>query len=209
VRTVGVVSEDPERGLVLIAKPVGVVAALIPTTGPDATPPVKTLFALKGRNAIICFIARDRCGRRRIDAENAAQRRQLYITKSLGVHDNEAEGATDFADLPLDLDHRPDGSGIDFIDFAQVDDMIVVVSGDLFVDRSRKRSAGRLIQAPRGGGDDRFGGIISHTAGKSHPIRLWTQTLRQSPFQACRWLQAEGRPALVQDSYESVVSAKL
>ena len=37
-----------------IAKPVGVVAALIPTTGPDATPPVKTLFALKGRNAIIC-----------------------------------------------------------------------------------------------------------------------------------------------------------
>src|SRR5581483_10674189 len=53
LRTVGVVSEDPERGLVLIAKPVGVVAALIPTTGPDATPPVKALFALKGRNAII------------------------------------------------------------------------------------------------------------------------------------------------------------
>jgi sulfoacetaldehyde dehydrogenase len=39
---------------VKIAKPVGVVAALIPTTGPDATPPVKALFALKGRNAIIC-----------------------------------------------------------------------------------------------------------------------------------------------------------
>lgn len=53
LRTAGVVSEDPERGLVLIAKPVGVVAALIPTTGPDATPPVKALFALKGRNAII------------------------------------------------------------------------------------------------------------------------------------------------------------
>jgi sulfoacetaldehyde dehydrogenase len=53
LRTVGVISEDPERGLVLIAKPVGVVAALIPTTGPDATPPVKALFALKGRNAII------------------------------------------------------------------------------------------------------------------------------------------------------------
>jgi sulfoacetaldehyde dehydrogenase len=52
-RTVGVVSEDPGRGLVLIAKPVGVVAALIPATGPDATPPVKTLFALKGRNSII------------------------------------------------------------------------------------------------------------------------------------------------------------
>lgn len=53
VRTVGVVEEDPERGLIKIAKPVGVVAALIPTTGPDATPPVKALFALKGRNAIV------------------------------------------------------------------------------------------------------------------------------------------------------------
>lgn len=54
LRTVGVVEEDPGQGLVKIAKPVGVVAALIPTTGPDATPPVKTLFALKGRNAIVC-----------------------------------------------------------------------------------------------------------------------------------------------------------
>jgi sulfoacetaldehyde dehydrogenase len=53
LRTVGVVEQDRDRGLVKIAKPVGVVAALIPTTGPDATPPVKTLFALKGRNAIV------------------------------------------------------------------------------------------------------------------------------------------------------------
>jgi sulfoacetaldehyde dehydrogenase len=53
VKTVGVVEEIPEKGLIKIAKPVGVVAALIPTTGPDATPPLKTLLALKGRNAII------------------------------------------------------------------------------------------------------------------------------------------------------------
>jgi sulfoacetaldehyde dehydrogenase len=53
VKTVGVIESDPERGLVKIAKPVGVVAALIPTTGPDATPPLKAMFALKGRNAII------------------------------------------------------------------------------------------------------------------------------------------------------------
>lgn len=53
LRTVGVVETNPDRGLVKIAKPVGVVAALIPTTGPDATPPVKALFALKGRNAIV------------------------------------------------------------------------------------------------------------------------------------------------------------
>jgi sulfoacetaldehyde dehydrogenase len=53
VKTAGIVEEIPEKGLVKIAKPVGVVAALIPTTGPDATPPLKTLLALKGRNAII------------------------------------------------------------------------------------------------------------------------------------------------------------
>lgn len=53
LRTVGVVEEQPARGLMKIAKPVGVVAAVIPVTGPDATPPVKALFALKGRNAIV------------------------------------------------------------------------------------------------------------------------------------------------------------
>lgn len=53
VKTVGIVEDIPEQGVLKIAKPVGVVAALIPTTGPDATPPLKTLLALKGRNAII------------------------------------------------------------------------------------------------------------------------------------------------------------
>ncbi|MGZ8200825.1 MAG: aldehyde dehydrogenase family protein [Methylosarcina sp.] len=53
VKTVGIVEEIPEKGLIKIAKPVGIVAALIPVTGPDATPPLKTLLALKGRNAII------------------------------------------------------------------------------------------------------------------------------------------------------------
>jgi len=53
VKTVGVVEEIPSRGLVKIAKPVGVVAAIVPATGPDATPPVNALCALKGRNSII------------------------------------------------------------------------------------------------------------------------------------------------------------
>ena len=53
VKTVGIVEEIKNKGLVKIAKPVGVIAALIPTTGPDATPPLKTLLAVKGRNAII------------------------------------------------------------------------------------------------------------------------------------------------------------
>ena len=53
VKTVGVIEENNHLGLIKIAKPVGVVAALIPTTGPDATPPLKTVLALKGRNSII------------------------------------------------------------------------------------------------------------------------------------------------------------
>ncbi len=53
IKTVGIVEENPEKGLVKIAKPVGVVAAIIPSTGPDATPPMKALCALKGKNAII------------------------------------------------------------------------------------------------------------------------------------------------------------
>jgi sulfoacetaldehyde dehydrogenase len=53
VKTVGVVETNAARGLVKIAKPVGVVAALIPSTGPDATPPMKALCAVKGRNAIV------------------------------------------------------------------------------------------------------------------------------------------------------------
>ena len=53
VKTCGVVEEDAANGIIKIAKPVGVIAALIPTTGPDATPPVNALSALKARNAII------------------------------------------------------------------------------------------------------------------------------------------------------------
>ena len=53
VRTVGIIEEDPERGLVKYAKPVGVVAAVTPSTNPAATPANKCMMALKGRNAII------------------------------------------------------------------------------------------------------------------------------------------------------------
>ncbi len=52
-RTVGVVAEYPDRGLVEIARPVGVVAAVVPSTNPVATPFNKTLNALKGGNAVI------------------------------------------------------------------------------------------------------------------------------------------------------------
>jgi sulfoacetaldehyde dehydrogenase len=53
VKTVGVIAEYPERGLVEIARPAGVVAAITPSTNPAATPANKIINALKTRNAII------------------------------------------------------------------------------------------------------------------------------------------------------------
>lgn len=52
-RTVGIINDDPARGLVEIARPMGVVGAVVPSTNPVATPFNKTLNALKGGNAII------------------------------------------------------------------------------------------------------------------------------------------------------------
>jgi sulfoacetaldehyde dehydrogenase len=53
VKTVGVIEEDKARGIVKYAKPVGVVAAVTPSTNPGATPVNKAMMAIKGRNAII------------------------------------------------------------------------------------------------------------------------------------------------------------
>ena len=52
-RSVGVIGVDEETGITEIAKPVGVVAAVTPSTNPAATPANKTMMALKGRNAVI------------------------------------------------------------------------------------------------------------------------------------------------------------
>ncbi|MBL8339912.1 MAG: aldehyde dehydrogenase family protein [Rubrivivax sp.] len=52
-KSVGVIAEDAARGLVEIARPVGVVCAVTPSTNPGATPANKIINALKGRNAVI------------------------------------------------------------------------------------------------------------------------------------------------------------
>ena len=52
-KSVGVIAEHPERGIVEIARPVGVVAAITPSTNPAATPANNVVNALKGRNAIV------------------------------------------------------------------------------------------------------------------------------------------------------------
>jgi sulfoacetaldehyde dehydrogenase len=53
VRTVGVIAEYPDKGITEIARPVGVVAAITPSTNPAATPANNIVNAVKCRNAIV------------------------------------------------------------------------------------------------------------------------------------------------------------
>ena len=52
-KTCGVVSDDPATGITEIARPVGVVGAVVPSTNPAATPANNIINALKGGNAIV------------------------------------------------------------------------------------------------------------------------------------------------------------
>ncbi len=52
-KSVGVIEEDLERKITKVAKPIGVVGALTPTTHPEACPVIKAIAAIKGRNAIV------------------------------------------------------------------------------------------------------------------------------------------------------------
>jgi len=53
LRTVGILREDREKGIVEVASPVGVVAAVIPSTNPTSTAIYKTLISIKAQNAIV------------------------------------------------------------------------------------------------------------------------------------------------------------
>ena len=52
-KTVGVIAEDKEQGLISIAEPVGVICGVTPTTNPTSTTIFKALIALKTRNSIV------------------------------------------------------------------------------------------------------------------------------------------------------------
>ena len=52
-KTCGVIEEDKQYGITEIAEPIGVIAAVIPTTNPTSTAIFKTLLALKTRNGVI------------------------------------------------------------------------------------------------------------------------------------------------------------
>jgi len=52
-KSVGIIERIPEEGLVVVAKPMGVIGCITPTTNPIVTPMCNAMFAAKGRNAVI------------------------------------------------------------------------------------------------------------------------------------------------------------
>ncbi len=52
-RSRGIIGEEPDKNLVLVAKPMGVVGAVTPVTNPIVTPMCNGMFALKAGNAVI------------------------------------------------------------------------------------------------------------------------------------------------------------
>ncbi|MCT4618396.1 MAG: aldehyde dehydrogenase family protein [Marinisporobacter sp.] len=52
-KSVGIIEEIPEKGLVKYAKPVGVIGSVVPTTNPALTPAGTAVYAIKARDAVI------------------------------------------------------------------------------------------------------------------------------------------------------------
>lgn len=52
--SVGVIGEDPKRHIKFVAHPKGIISCVIPTTNPNITILFNGVYALKGRNVILC-----------------------------------------------------------------------------------------------------------------------------------------------------------
>ncbi|GAA4720262.1 aldehyde dehydrogenase family protein [Brevibacillus fulvus] len=52
-KSVGIIEENPEKGIVKYAKPVGIIASIVPTTNPDLTPAGTAIYAIKARDVVI------------------------------------------------------------------------------------------------------------------------------------------------------------
>ncbi|WP_400164604.1 aldehyde dehydrogenase family protein [Brevibacillus sp. TJ4] len=52
-KSVGIIEEIPEKGIVKYAKPVGVIGSIVPTTNPDLTPAGNAIYAIKARDVVI------------------------------------------------------------------------------------------------------------------------------------------------------------
>lgn len=53
MKTAGIIAEHPERKVIEIAEPVGVIAGIVPTTNPTSTAIYKSMIGLKSRNAVV------------------------------------------------------------------------------------------------------------------------------------------------------------
>lgn len=94
-KTCGVLEADPAFGIKRIAEPIGVIAAVIPTTNPTSTAIFKTLLALKTRNAIV------------ISPHPRAKKSTIAAAKTVldaAVKAGAPEGIIDWIDVPsLDM----------------------------------------------------------------------------------------------------------
>lgn len=52
-KSVGIIEEIPEKGIVKYAKPIGIIASIVPTTNPDLTPAGTAIYAIKARDVVI------------------------------------------------------------------------------------------------------------------------------------------------------------
>ncbi|HWR44521.1 aldehyde dehydrogenase family protein [Sporomusa sp.] len=52
-KSVGIIEEVPEKGIVKYAKPIGVIASIVPTTNPDLTPAGTAIYAIKARDVVV------------------------------------------------------------------------------------------------------------------------------------------------------------
>jgi len=94
-RTCGVIEEDKQFGIKKVAEPIGVIAAVIPTTNPTSTAIFKTLLALKTRNGII-ISPHPRAKKSTIEAAK--------IVLEAAVEAGAPKGIIDWIDVPsLDL----------------------------------------------------------------------------------------------------------
>ncbi|MBE6931938.1 MAG: bifunctional acetaldehyde-CoA/alcohol dehydrogenase [Ruminococcaceae bacterium] len=94
-KTCGVIEEDKAYGIKKIAEPIGVIAAVIPTTNPTSTAIFKCLLALKTRNAIV-ISPHPRAKRSTIEAAR--------IVLEAAVAAGAPEGIIDWIDVPsLDM----------------------------------------------------------------------------------------------------------
>src|SRR5580765_8244039 len=52
-KSVGIIEELPEKGVVKYGKPAGIIACIVPTTNPDLTPAGNAIYAIKARDVVI------------------------------------------------------------------------------------------------------------------------------------------------------------